>query len=383
MRLTRFVLAGCFCAALTGVQVMDVGAQPGPRGGIYSKPYISGDNPVRMGGYADIEFIYDIPADASQSGANTFDQHRLIPFMFAEITDAMTFSTEIEYEHGGDVEKDGEIKVEYMIIDYRFTDPFQFRAGIVLSPLGRFNLVHDSPVNDLTDRPLVNRFIIPTTLSEAGAGLFGVAYPSDMAVFNYEVYVVNGFDEGIIVDTLGTVRVRSGRGSVKQDNNQNKSLVARTSYSPRLGLEIGLSAHHGKYDDGGTDNLTIVAIDAEFRRGPLELQLELAQVATERSHLGLSRQTQFGYYLQGNWHFLQDKLLAGSTFTGVIRWDWVDFGKKGDPDDKLARLTLGVNFRPVERAAFKLDLQTNWRESPGAPNARQDHRVLASVATYF
>ena len=359
-------------------------AQPGPQGGIYSKPYINSDSPVRVGGYADIEFTYQAPAADGQPDYNTFNQHRLVPFFFAEVTPDLHFSAEIEYEYGGNVEKDGEIKVEYLVADYRFAGAFQFRAGIVLTPLGRFNLIHDSPINDLTDRPLVDRHIIPTTLSQAGAGFFGQVYPSDRATLDYEVYLVNGFDEGIIVDTLGTVRIRSGTGSLKEDNNRNKAVTARVNYSPRLGVDIGLSGHYGKYDDSGKDHLTLVAVDAMLRQGPLEAIFEMSQAAVERSHLGLSRQTQFGYYVQGNVHFLQDWLKPGSTFTGVLRWDYVDFSKKGLADDRLTRLTLGVNFRPVEKAVFKTDFQTNWKKAAySSSNDREDYRFLASVALYF
>lgn len=357
-------------------------AQPGPQGGIYSKPYLSGENPVRVGGYVDMEWKYDNPVSGPSS--NTFDQHRLIPFLFAEVTPELHFSTEIEFEHGGNVEADGEIKVEYMVVDYRFSDAFQFRTGIILAPLGRFNLVHDSPVNDLTDRPLVNRSIIPTTLSEAGVGFFGVMYPSELSVVNYEVYVVNGFNEGVISDSAtGMVRIRSGRGSLKSDNNENKAILARIDYSPRLGVNLGFSAHHGAYEPTGKDKLTIVAIDGSVRRGPLELLFELAQAEIERSHLSLGKLTQTGYYVQGNLHFLQDRLIPGSTFTGVVRYDLVDFGKKGIADDRISRFSVGLNFRPVEKAVFKTEFQTNWTEQPGMSKIKQDQRIVGSVAVYF
>ena len=42
--------------------------------------------------------------------------------------------------------------------------PFNIRAGILLMPVGKFNLLHDSPLNDLTDRPMVPRFVIPSNL---------------------------------------------------------------------------------------------------------------------------------------------------------------------------------------------------------------------------
>ena len=268
--------------------------QTGTRGGIYDKPYLTEEGQVKVGGYVDMEFKYTDPAEGGAESKSTFDQHRLIPFLFAEITPDLHFSTEIEFEHGANAEKGGEVNVEYMVLDYRFTDALQFRTGIVLAPLGRFNLVHDSPAHDLTDRPLVDQTIIPTTLSEAGAGFFGTLYPSQQSVVNYEVYVVNGFDDGLLQGG-DLVRVRDGRGSVSEDNNSAKSVTARVEYSPRLGIDVGLSAHVGRYDPMGTDLLTVVAVDAGVRRGPAELLGELAQAETDRDHLGLPRQTQRGF----------------------------------------------------------------------------------------
>ena len=57
--------------------------------------------------------------------------------------------------------------------DFRLSEALNFRGGVILSPLGSFNLLHDSPLNDLTARPVVSRQIIPSTLSEAGMGFFG------------------------------------------------------------------------------------------------------------------------------------------------------------------------------------------------------------------
>jgi hypothetical protein len=378
----RFIATGCVLLASSFVTITTVQGQYGPRGGIYDKPYLRGESPVKVGGYVDMEFSYTAQADDAASDQNKFDQRRLIPFLFAEITSNMHFSTEIEYEHGGNVEEGGEIKVEYMIIDYRFRDAFQFRSGILLSPLGKFNLIHDSPVNDLTERPLVDQQIIPTTLSEAGAGFFGTIYPSPMSVVNYEAYLVNGFDSSLIRDD-STVRVRSGRGRAGEDNNPNKAFVARVNWSPTLGLDLGLSTHLGKYHDTAQDMLTIFAVDVDYRRGPFEFLGELAQAETEREHLGLEKQTQRGYYGQANIHFLQDRLMPGSTFTGVVRYDWVDLGVKGTPDNRVSRLTFGLNFRPVEKALFKTDFQTNWTKAPGAETERDNYRFFASVATYF
>jgi hypothetical protein len=49
---------------------------------------------------------------------------------------------------------------------------------MIRSPLGRFNLAHDSPKNEFTDRPIVNTDLLGVTLSEpslrTGFGALGV-----------------------------------------------------------------------------------------------------------------------------------------------------------------------------------------------------------------
>src|SRR2546427_12580026 len=73
-------------------------------------------------------------------------------------------------------------------------EPINFRAGIVLLPVGKFTLLHDSPLNDLSDRPLVAAAIIPSTLSETGAGFYGTFYPTRLSKLDYELYATQGFN---------------------------------------------------------------------------------------------------------------------------------------------------------------------------------------------
>ena len=105
----------------------------------------------------------------------TFDQHRFVPFITGYVSDRVTVSAEIEFEHGGNPDADGEVKLEYAVIDFRFSEAFNFRRRDPAP--SAFNVLHDSPLNDLTARPVVTRQIIPSTLSEAGMGFFGTTYP--------------------------------------------------------------------------------------------------------------------------------------------------------------------------------------------------------------
>jgi len=233
---------------------------------------------------------------------------------------------------------------------------------------------------------VVSQQLIPTTLSESGMGLFGDFPVGEEGDLGYEVYFVNGFNEGIITGDPGEekLRIRKGRGSQKQDNNDDKALVGRLGFSPRLGLDFGISGHSGAYDDAGEHRLSIAALDAKLTLGSVELQGEAAyaDIAIDRSLYPDVAETQRGVYAQVNWHVLHDKLLAGSVVTLVVRGDWMDYDMALDGDDEDG-VTIGANFRPTEETAFKLDY--NWRRVAVAGGEKGDAegRLFFSFASYF
>ena len=380
----RECVVGLCCAALLGGEAAaeESAERPELPGGIYDKPYIKrAGRGVAVGGYLDHEFEYN------EGGKNTFDQHRFIPFIYGQVSDRVRVSAEIEFEHGGFVSggksTDGEVKLEFAVMDFEFTEAFNYRGGVILSPLGVFNLLHDSPLNDLTARPTVNRQIMPSTLSESGMGFFGTFFPSELSVATYELYVVNGFNAKVI-NSSGQLRIRGGRGSQKSDNNKNKAIVGRFGFSPRLGMNFGASFHTGAYDDAGDNNLMIIGLDGKVARGIFELQGEYARSTADidRATHPAAAESQQGAYAQANVHFAHDKALPGSVWTGVVRWDWVDYDSDQTGDSELG-LTFGLNFRPVEDAAFKLDYASIWKTPVGGARGDATGRLFFSVTTYF
>ncbi len=373
-----------------------------PPSELYRKPYITRvGRGAAIGGYMDFEF------NMLESGA-TFDQHRFIPFLYSAVTDYLHVSAEIEFEHGGavagDAETDGEIAIEYAVTDFSLDEALNARGGVILSPLGRFNLLHDSPLNDLTERPLVDRQIVPTTLSESGLGVFGAFYPNELWTVAYELYAVNGFNQGVIVnpddpDAID-LRIREGRGSRKQDNNNHRSIVGRLSVSPSLGTDLGVSLHSGAYDDAGDAGLTIIAFDGQVRRGPVEIlgELALASADVPRSLQdaaakatradGSARtiaESQRGGYAQANVHFAAGAWtkFPESIWTAVVRADYVDYDADLGGDDARA-ITAGLNFRPVEDAAFKWDVVWRWgRGETVSAWGDSNRKGSFSIATYF
>jgi len=392
---------------------------------IYAKPFLSAPK-ATIGGYADVMYNNLSRQNLDNPSRHSFGQQRLVPFIYADITDHIKFATEIEIERGGTNAPqtggggtfgDGSIQVEFAQLDYVAHEAVNIRAGILLMPVGKFNLLHDSPLNDLVDRPMVSRIIIPSTWFEAGAGIYGSLYPSSLSKLDYEVYAVNGMSQtaGAITD-LG---VRSARGSVSRDRDDNKAVVGRIAYSPILGIEVAGSGYHGTYKPSlgtvGTGRISIFALDWTLQKGPFEIIGESAwsrisnNNATGVAGSGIGPAGMQGYYIQGNYHFMPEflKKLApshftdASTFTAVVRWEQVDT----DTDDRtlvlaqgnrreLERLTLGINFRPIEDTVFKFDWQFNTQKDArglalnggdlgGSNNPINGNGFLIQTATYF
>ncbi len=387
---------------------------------IYAKPFLSAPK-ATIGGYADVMYNNLSRQNLDNPSRNSFGQQRMVPFIYADITEHVKFATEIEMERGGTNAPqgtDGSMQIEFAQIDYLVTEAINIRAGILLVPIGKFNLLHDSPLNDLVDRPMVSRIIIPSTWFEAGAGLYGTVYPSSQSKLDYEIYVVNGMSQtaGAITDQ----GVRNTRGSVSRDRDDNKAVVGRLAFSPRLGIEVAGSGFHGQYKpangSAAAGYIDIVALDWTLQRGPFEVIGESAwsrisnNNATGTTGIGIGPAGMQGYYIQGNYHFMPDVLKKwapshfsdASTFTAVMRWEHVDT----DTDDRtrrtpntlgnrreMERLTLGLNFRPIEDTVFKLDWQFNTQKNAlglidagdmGSSNSPMNgNGFLIQAATYF
>lgn len=368
-------------------------------GGVYTKPFLRryGRN-TYLGGYMDFEYR----TTENEADPQGFTQKRFIPFIYSDISDRVKLAAEIEFEFGGvGGGRNGEVILEFATMDFLLTDWINWRGGYILTPLGKLNLVHDSPLQDFTDRPLVNQLIIPTTLTDLGMGFFGTLYPSELSKLDYEIYITNGVFRGLDAD--GEVRIgevnglRSSKGGFVNDNyNESPGIVGRVAFSPFIGLEFGGSAYTSRYDEKNDNQLTIPAFDFIYQRGPFELVGEGAYAFMETDSFaedaGIT-DDMWGYYLEARYHFMPSVLRTlaphifteNSTFTGLLRWDQVQTAGRDDNFERVHwlrnRLTPGLNYRYTEDTVFKLDYQINMEEKdmPDTSN----NAFLFSVATYF
>ncbi len=363
---------------------------------------INEDNAVEIGGYFDFEF-----RDDEARSNSSFDQHRLILQLNANIyRRAITFRMELEIEGGGadaSFLSDNEIVLEFGELHFHIADEVNLKVGALLVPFGRFNRLHDSPLRDLTDRPLVNRRITPTTWTDAGIAIYGTFELATAVTFDYDVALINGLDDGFSSTTGGGFR--ASRNSFRRDNNDNKMIVGRLGITPELGFldyaNVGISFGFGKYDSDDRRNITLWGLDWTLKKGAFEFIGEYAQFNLDRGVDEIGSGVPGGadgFYAQINFHFFPqswigatDFFTSESTFTLVFRYGTIDTDDSATAIDRnlradgyrddLIRYTIGINFRPIEKTVIKLEYQF-FDEKSGVDDA-DNNRFVISFASFF
>ncbi len=368
----------------SGASAQDPSTRPFVKGGIDDKPYLLRARGASLGGYFDSQYRHERANGALDEAS--FVLERLNLFTYAALSERIRLASEIEFEEGGE-----EVKIELAILDFEIHPVLTFRGGMLLSPLGRFNLAHDSPANDLVDRPLVSTEIIPTTLSEPGLGFLGAFFPTTRSRLTYEMYLVNGFDDGVIQDE-GRTFIPAGKGNF-EDNNGRPSFVGRWAASPVPSAELGFSLHTGPFNDYEVEgvqvddrrDVTILALDAGIEHRAFRFAAELADASIDVPPQtgGLFAESQRGFYAELGATFLEGAIgsLPQSRFHAAARYDFVDFDTDTDGDD-VRQLTIGVGFRPIPDSVFKLDWQRGW-STDAFENEENEAAFLFGLASYF
>ena len=355
-------------------------------GGVYDKPFqtrLLGRTAI--GGYAEAHARWqEVEGLKDDAG---FEAKRFNLFTNTRVSDFVRIGAELEFEDAG-----REINLEYAAIDLLFAPVFTLRAGMILDPLGRFNLSHDSPLNEFTDRPLVATEIIGVALSEPGFGALGLIPLRRGSRITYELYATNGFHSGLIDDAEDGTRIPLGRGNF-EDNNGSPSFVGRLAWSPGVNHEFGISAHHGPYNNFNVEgvriderrNLSITDVDLETQvlGTAIHGEAALARIDVPPGLAGVYADRQYGWFLEGIHELGRGWVPAMpmSAFALKARWDYVKFDAD-IPGESTAQITIGANFRPTRDSALKFDyVRGRGRDRF---NNRADHAfVLASIATYF
>jgi cell division protein FtsB len=335
---------------------------------------------ISIGGYGELAYQHiqgPAEAEALRGGKAAEEEEDALPGDHADVrravvyfgykwSDRILFNSEVEYEHAG-----GEISVEFAYLDFLWRPQANFRAGLVLLPVGFVNELHEPTVLLGADRPLVEQRILPSTWREMGFGLFGQAGP-----LTYRTYVVNGLDaSGFNDDGLA-----GGRQGGNQSKARDLAWVGRLDFAGVPGLIVGGSAYAGKAgQDLETPAGRRVGVDTRIFEGHLEwkwrglefralgAQGRLSDVAVLNAALGLDGQDSVGERLQGYYVQLGYDLLSGRggqrALIPYLRWetlntqDEVPAGFSANPDTDIRSFTLGLEYKPIEQVVVKADYQ--------------------------
>jgi hypothetical protein len=331
------------------------------------------DQGLSLAGYGEA-FYQNIVRDAGDK-RDISDALRTVGYFGYRFNDWIVMNSEIEFEHGttagGASGSDGSVSVEFSYLDF-FLDPSaNIRAGLLLVPMGFINEIHEPVFFHGVQRPEVERFIIPTTWREMGAGLFGKIAED----FEYRTYLINGL-RGNAFDESG---IRSSRQSGANALMEDIAWVGRLDYTPTetvpgllLGTAyyIGNSGQDDSFDLASNPNVQTQLLEghAQYKYGGLELRalgvwtrIKDADIVSNQvgSTVG---ERQFGWYTEAAYdllpHFGETN---GQYLAPFVRYEQLDTqarvpnGFVANPLQDRSVYSIGLTYKPISQVAIKAE----------------------------
>ncbi|HEB54238.1 MAG TPA: hypothetical protein ENI87_13375 [bacterium] len=319
-----------------------------------------------LGGYG--EFLFQ----PRQGRTDVADAQRSILYVGYKFDERWVFNTEIEFEHGS-TSTGGSVSIEFGYLDYLHSEALNLRGGLLLSPLGLVNELHEPTMFLPASRPQTESRIIPTTWPAMGAGAYG-----DVGDFSYRAYLMTSLD-GANFSSSG---LRGGRQKGSRSEAEDWSFVSKVDYVGSPGLTVGGSVSYG---DTGQDRLddslptanavpamrtTILEAHIDYRTGPWQVralfaQARVADAGAFNASTGGNLATRMrGYYGEFGCDVLH-WLAPGSReqLTPFVRFERIDtqdrmptgFVADASQDDEI--LTVGVNYKPLSQVVIKFDYE--------------------------
>ena len=332
---------------------------------------------LSIGGYGQIDFNQPLGKGTYQNG--TLDVHRFVILFAYRFTDRLKLVSEIEIEH---IE---EVFVEQAFLSYRLADFISLRGGLLLVPMGIVNEYHEPPTFNGVERPNVDKYLVPTTWREIGAGISG---SFTAASLRYQIYLINGFngyDNSARFN--GKEGLRGGRQKAAESYISSPNLSFKINYFGLNGLNIGLAGYFGKsqsklYDgldksnqlarsmaDSSVIGTSMLGLDLQYRTGGLQITGQviynsLSNVLQYNSFTGSDLgSSMLGYYLEAGYDILngfdldERKLIPFIRFENYSTQHSVPINTTYNNANERTDITLGLGFWFTDNAVVKSDYQ--------------------------
>ena len=340
------------------------------------------DGRLTIGGYGEVH--YNQPLHSSLKNNGDLDVHRMVMLLGYNFNSKTRFISEIEFEHVS------EVYIEQAVLQYKINNFIQFRAGLMLIPMGIINEYHEPTTFNGVERPVIDQKISPTTWREIGFGLAGTILPASM---KYQLYLVNGFNGYDGKATLnGKDGLRGGRQKGAESYISSPDFTSRLEYFGIRGLNIGLSAYLGnsqsilfdgidKNDnsalssaDSSVVGISMIGFDGRYTTGSLQCKFQLYYTsisnteqynafttqATVNNNLGSSMA---GYYVEAGYNIFRSLVKIKTELIPFLRYEFYDthLSVSGDliknESFNNKYVTAGLSWKLVSGAVLKTDLQ--------------------------
>jgi len=282
------------------------------------------------------------------------------------------------------------VYVEQAFLQHKINKSINFRAGLLLIPMGIVNEYHEPTTFNGVERPLVDSKINPTTWREVGFGLSGTIQPANL---KYQAYLVNGFNGYDGTAKLnGNGGLRSGRQKGASSYISSPNFTAKVEYYGIRGLNVGLSGYLGDtqsklYNGIAKDNeaalakadssvvgVSMIGVDARYSLKGLQLRGQLYRV-------GLSNTDQYnqftkkgaalndlgsamnGYYIEAGYNVFRPFEKINYELVPFVRLEGYD--THAEVSDNIVKnklyknsvITTGLTLKLAQGAVLKTDLQ--------------------------
>ncbi len=309
--------------------------------------------------------------EEEESHTDSIDLLRAVLYTGYKFNDRVIFNSELEVEHAN-TEKGGEVEIEFAYLDFLSRPSFNVRAGLMLMPVGLVNELHEPTAFLGARRPDVDRVIIPTTWSEAGAGIFG-----DVGRFSYRAYLVSGMNS----EEFSGSGIREGRQAGANALASDFAVVGRLDYHPAAGVIVGGSLYTGnsaqgrETPDGRSFDARVtlgeVHVDAKMR-GVLLRGLWASGSIGDAAEINLANGLaghdsvgkEFGgWYAEAGFDLASVMALGDDSLIPFLRYESYDTqksvptGDSRDPEHDASVLTTGFSWKPIPQTVIKVDYQ--------------------------
>ena len=361
---------------------------------------LGGKNNLNIAGYADID--WNQPIGGNQFNNGKLDVHRLVMLFGYKFDQKTSFVTEIEFEHVK------EVFIEQAFVNHRVNKYLNFRAGLLLIPMGIVNEYHESPTFNGVERPNLDKFIVPTTWRELGFGFTGRI---DELTLKYQVYVVNGFNgfDGTGKFT-GKNGLRSGRQKGAESFSSSPNFSTKLDFYGISGLKLGLAGYFGDSQstlyngldredaagiaraDSSTVGIAMVGVDARYNVKGWEFRSQfnftnLSNTMAYNAFTGNDVGNKMsGFYLEAAYNVFQKSQEIKSELFPFFRYEQynthqsVERTIEQDNAYKRTELTAGLTWKMTPGTALKFDYQ--WLKNDASDGFRNQLNVGVGVWFY-